>query len=70
VFEKRALRRRFRPTRVEKQEVRENFTAKNFVVCIRHQVLLGDEIEEDAVSGTCSTHGRKEKWVQNFGGEI
>jgi len=31
-----------------------------------HQILLDDQIKEDEMGGTCSTHRRYEKCIQTF----
>jgi len=40
------------------------------MICIAHQILLGDKIEKNEVSGVCSTFGGKERHIQDFGKEI
>lgn len=33
-------------------------------------ILALQQMEEDEMGGTCSTSGREEKYVQDFGGEM
>jgi hypothetical protein len=35
---------------------------RNFVTCMLHQMLLGDQIKEDEMDGACSMYGRGEKY--------
>jgi len=37
------------------------------MICILHQILLGDKMKEDEKGRACSTHGRNDKFVTNFG---
>jgi len=37
-----------------------------FVVCFT-KYFMGDEVEDDEMDRTCSTHRRDEKCVQNYG---
>jgi len=39
---------------------------KSFVSFFLHKVLLEQSNQEDEVGMTCSTHGRNEKFIQNF----
>jgi hypothetical protein len=36
---------------------------RSFIMCTLRQILLG----EDEVDRTCNTHGRDEKYTENFG---
>jgi hypothetical protein len=49
------------------QEDGENCLMRSSINCMLHQTLLGSQIEEDEMGGTCSTHGSVEKHVQKFG---
>jgi hypothetical protein len=48
-----------------KHEARENFTVRSFVICIILQTLF--RYEDDKVGGVCSTHGRENECILNFG---
>jgi hypothetical protein len=37
------------------------------IICTVHKILLGDQIEEDKIGGTCRKHGKDKKCVKNFG---
>jgi len=37
-------------------EAREDCIIRNFITCMLHQILLYDEMEKDAVGGTCRMH--------------
>jgi hypothetical protein len=39
------------------------------MICTAHQMLSGDQIEKNEMDETCSTYGREERCVQDFGGE-
>jgi hypothetical protein len=39
---------------------------ENFITCIFHQRLCGDQLNTDEGGGTCSTHKRDEKCINNF----
>jgi len=39
---------------------------KRIINLTPHQILHGDQIK-DYIDGTCSTHGRDEKCIENFG---
>ena len=34
-----------------------------------HKYYLSDQIEKNAMGGTCRTYGGEERWIQGFGGE-
>jgi hypothetical protein len=40
------------------------------MTCTRHQILLGDKIENNEIGGACGIHRRETRWIQHFGGEI
>jgi hypothetical protein len=52
---------------------RDNFTftiylhyTRGFIICFLQQVLLGYQTKEDKIGGTDSTHGKRDKSVQNY----
>jgi hypothetical protein len=65
--ENRLLRGIFGPRGRKWQEAGEDYMMMSFITCTLHKILLGNEIEGDEVGGTCSTHGKYEKCIQNFG---
>jgi hypothetical protein len=34
-----------------------------------NQIILGNQIEKNEMGGACSTYGKKERSIQDFGGE-
>jgi hypothetical protein len=38
--------------------------------CMFHQMLLGGQVTGGEKGGSCSTHGRDEKYEQYFGWEV
>ena len=34
-----------------------------------HQILSGDQIENDEMNGACSTYGGEKRFIQGFSGE-
>jgi hypothetical protein len=42
---------------------------RSFIICTDPQISLADQIKENEVGGTRSTHVRRQKRVQGFGGE-
>jgi len=67
VFEIRVLRRIFGPKREEVAEDWRRLIMRNFITCTLHQILLGDQMKEDEVFGTCSTYGSDENCILYFG---
>ena len=43
---------------------------RSLVICTGHQILFGNQIKKYKMGGACSTFGRKERYIQDFGGEI
>ena len=40
------------------------------MICSAHEIFFGgDQVEEDEMDGTYVTYGRKQKYIQDFGGE-
>jgi hypothetical protein len=39
------------------------------MLCTPHQIFLGDQIKNNEMGGTCSTHDSEERCIQVFGGE-
>ena len=40
-----------------------------FTICTHHQILSGDQLENNEMGGACSTCGEEERYVQGFGGK-
>ena len=40
---------------------------RSLMICTPHRISFGDHIEENEMSGACSTYGREESSIQNFG---
>ena len=58
VFESRVLRKIFGPRR--EQESGENYIIRILMICNRHQLLFGDQIENNETDDqACSTYGEK-----------
>jgi hypothetical protein len=46
---------------------------RSFIICDLHHILLGHQIKEDEIGGTCSTHERDLEmrsvlWLENLNG--
>ena len=40
-----------------------------FMICIRHQILNGDQIKKNEMGGACGRYDGQERCIQDFGGE-
>jgi hypothetical protein len=49
------------------RETGEDYIMRSFITCTLQQILLGYQINEDEMGGACSTNGRNEECIQNFG---
>jgi hypothetical protein len=47
-------------------ETGEDCIMESFVTCTLHYILSDDQVQEDEMGGSCSTHRRDEKCVQYF----
>jgi hypothetical protein len=56
------MRKTFRPKR---EEVEENYAMMSFIVYALHKIFLGWSYQGRPEDGTCSTHARDDKLIQN-----
>jgi hypothetical protein len=52
------------------REAGEDYIMRSFITCTLRHTWLGWSNQGAEVHGTCSTHGRDEKCIQNFGREL
>jgi hypothetical protein len=46
----------------------EDYITRNLMICTRHQILFGNQIEKNEMGGACSTYGEKERGIEDFVG--
>jgi hypothetical protein len=66
VSENGVLRTVFGRKREEVMQAGEDYIMRNFITCTLHQILLGCQVKEDEVGGSCSKRGKNEKCIHNF----
>jgi hypothetical protein len=47
-----------RPCKRGGEENGENYMIRSFIICTFCQVVIGDRMDEDEITATCSTHGQ------------
>jgi hypothetical protein len=46
-----------------------NSAFRGLIICIPHQILFSNQMENNEMGGACSQYGREESCRQGFGGE-
>ena len=46
-----------------------NYINGSLIICTHHQILFGDQIENNEMDGACSTYGGEKRCIKGFGGK-
>jgi len=69
VFENKVLRGIFEPKRDEATAEGKKYIRRSLIICTRHLIMIGDQIEKNEVGWSCSTYGREEMCIQGLSEE-